>query len=173
MSLSAFSSLSGLQKVWSVWAMAVNLRLSMEAIPRDGAALWPGSYYEGMLGPILRGEKISLEPVKAADLETFRGWLADLEVKGYASEVVSLRTAYAFRELGLERLETECFTENLAMHRALEKAGYQRLGRRRRHIYKSGEWHDTVIFEVLREEWEELTSEAAGIGYCDGGRIHQ
>src|SRR5947209_989515 len=32
--------------------------------------------------------------------------------KGYASEAVALRTAYAFEELNLERLETESFDVN-------------------------------------------------------------
>jgi RimJ/RimL family protein N-acetyltransferase len=174
-----------------------------------------------MLGPILRGEIITLEPPKIEDIDTFRAWLADLEVtrtllvrfvpsrdaeekwyervaasdstviwsivvdgkpigntgidnidwinrhattgtvigeksawgKGYASEAVKLRTAYAFGELGLERLETECLAENVPMHRALEKSGYQRIGRRRRHVYKGGNWHDTILFELLRHEW--------------------
>ena len=73
--------------------------------------------------------------------------------KGYASQVVALRTAYAFQELGLERLETESFAVNMPMHRALEKAGYQKVGLRRHHIYRGGGWHDTYIFELLRDEW--------------------
>jgi RimJ/RimL family protein N-acetyltransferase len=60
---------------------------------------------------------------------------------------------YAFRELGLERLETETLAENSAMHRVLEKSGYQRIGRRRHRIYKGGEWHDAILFELVREEW--------------------
>jgi len=71
---------------------------------------------------------------------------------GYATQAVRLRTAYAFRELGLERLETESFAHNAPMHRVLEKAGYQRIGLRR-HLYKGGEWHDEVLFELLREDW--------------------
>ena len=74
--------------------------------------------------------------------------------KGYASQAVALRTAFAFRELGLERLESESFEHNIAMHRALEKSGYHKIGRRRRHIYRDGGWNDVFIFEVLREEWE-------------------
>ena len=73
--------------------------------------------------------------------------------RGYASEAVQLHTAYAFDELGLERLEAEAFAENGAMHRVLEKAGYGQFGRRRRAIYRGGAWHDLVLFEVLREEW--------------------
>ncbi|MGI8826555.1 MAG: GNAT family N-acetyltransferase [Chloroflexota bacterium] len=74
--------------------------------------------------------------------------------KGYASETVALRTAYAFEELGLERLESESLVNNLAMHRALQKSGYREIGRRRRYIYRNGQWNDAFVFEVLRDEWE-------------------
>jgi RimJ/RimL family protein N-acetyltransferase len=79
-----------------------------------------------------------------------------LHGKGFGTEVVRLRTAYAFNELNLQRLETESLAENIPMHRCLEKSGYLKLGRRRRRIYRSGVWHDSFIFELLREDWERL-----------------
>ncbi len=174
-----------------------------------------------MLGPILRGEKLSLEPATADDLPLFCAWFANLEVtrylllrfppslqmeeewfkrvaesqsmvywvmkvegrtvgssalhdvdwtnrhattgtiigepedwgKGYATEATRLRTAFAFNELNLERLETESYAENIGMHTALRRAGYREIGRRTHHQFSNGCWHDTVIFELLREEW--------------------
>jgi RimJ/RimL family protein N-acetyltransferase len=73
--------------------------------------------------------------------------------KGYGSESVRLRTAYAFNELGLERLETQSMAENVGMHRALERAGYQRIAVRRRFAFFEGCWHDSYLFELLRDEW--------------------
>jgi RimJ/RimL family protein N-acetyltransferase len=73
--------------------------------------------------------------------------------RGYASEAVRLRTAYAFDDLGLERLETQSFADNLPMHRVLEKAGYRTIGRRQRFYWRGGRWHDSLLFELLREEW--------------------
>lgn len=174
-----------------------------------------------MLGPILHGNAITLEPPKPEDLDIFRGWFADLEItryllarfpltseqeqewygaaarddarvlwsivaggctigntvihhidwinrhagtgtligdqahwgKGFGAESVRLRTAYAFNELGMERLETECFVENVPMRRCLEKSGYHKIGVRRRHLYKRGAWRDTLLFELVRDEW--------------------
>jgi RimJ/RimL family protein N-acetyltransferase len=174
-----------------------------------------------MLGPILWGEGIALEPPEPEDLPTFRGWFAELEVtqylmmrfvpaaqeeekwyqrvtasendliwkivaagktigttgihdiswinrnastglvigdrtewgKGYASESVKLRTSYAYNELGLERLATQSFADNVPMHRALEKSGYQKIGRARHVFFKGGRWHDVYLFELLRDEW--------------------
>jgi RimJ/RimL family protein N-acetyltransferase len=74
--------------------------------------------------------------------------------KGYASQAVALRTAYAFQELGLERLETESFAVNTPMHRALEKSGYRKIGMKKHYVYRGGVWHDAFIFELLRDEWQ-------------------
>jgi RimJ/RimL family protein N-acetyltransferase len=74
--------------------------------------------------------------------------------KGYGSEAVRLRTRYAFEMLGLQKVMTEAFAENLASIRALEKAGYRQCGTLRRHVFRHGRWHDFWVAELLREEWE-------------------
>lgn len=175
-----------------------------------------------VLGPVLKGRSIQLEPVGHEDLPLWSTWFADGEITrylmarfvpsdqeqrlrydrlakdesavwwrivvrgqtvgstllrdidwqnrhaesalliglrsawghGYASEAVRLRTAYAFGELNLERLESDSYVENIAMHRALEKSGYRAFGRRRRYVFRDGGWHDLVMFELLRHEWE-------------------
>ena len=73
--------------------------------------------------------------------------------EGYAGDSVRLRTRYAFEELGLERLESESVEGNVAMHRALEKVGYRKIGRKLRALYRGSVWHDSFLFELLREEW--------------------
>ncbi len=55
--------------------------------------------------------------------------------KGYASEIVALRTAYAFGTLGLE------------------KAGYQTVGVARHERWHLGRWHDAWLGEILRDDW--------------------
>lgn len=174
-----------------------------------------------MLGPILRGETVTLEPVHRDDLPLINRWWAIPEVirywggmdvpsqeqtdawwersaasrteviwmiraeeeaighsflsidwpkrsatsgmligevaawgKGYAREVVRLRTRYAFEDLGLERLESESVEGNVAMHRALERAGYRRIGRKRGALLRAGTRRDAFLFELLRAEWE-------------------
>lgn len=74
--------------------------------------------------------------------------------KGYASEAMRLRTAYAFRELGLEKVMSSVFVGNVASRRALERAGYRQCGLLRRNRFFNGQWHDEWLGEVLREEWE-------------------
>lgn len=74
--------------------------------------------------------------------------------KGYATEVMRLRTHYAFRELNLHKLLSEVFVANEASRRALEKNGYRTIGTSRDHFFTLGEWHDIWLGEVLREDWE-------------------
>ena len=74
--------------------------------------------------------------------------------KGYASDAHKIRTRYAFEMLGLEKIQSGAFTENIGSIRALEKSGYRQYGLERRHVYRHGRWHDHWLGELLREDWE-------------------
>ena len=43
--------------------------------------------------------------------------------KGYGTDVMRTRTRWAFEDLGLHRLQSECYVENAASKRCLEKTG--------------------------------------------------
>jgi len=75
--------------------------------------------------------------------------------KGYGSEAMALRTAYAFRQLNLHKLTSGALMENAPSKRALEKAGYKQVGIEREEHWRDGRWHDHWLCEVLRSEWEE------------------
>jgi [ribosomal protein S5]-alanine N-acetyltransferase len=74
--------------------------------------------------------------------------------RGYATEAMRLRTAFAFEQLGLEKVWTTAFLENVASRRALERVGYREVGVHRRHCFRHGHWHDLWVSELLREDWE-------------------
>lgn len=74
--------------------------------------------------------------------------------QGIATEVVAMRARYAFAELGLNKLHTDTWDENVAMKRALLKAGYREIGIRRKEFHRGGTWHDLWLGELLREDWE-------------------
>lgn len=177
-----------------------------------------------MLGPIVEGERIRLEPPRADYLPVFVSWLADRQVtryllvrhppsikqeeewlestardehsvlwtivlkdggrpigstalmkidwrhrhaesgiaigardewgKGHGREAMALRTRYAFRDLGLEKVSSYVSVHNEASRRALEGAGYRQCGVFRRHFFTDGRWEDAWIGEVLRQDWE-------------------
>lgn len=69
--------------------------------------------------------------------------------KGVATNVTQLVTAYAFRDLGLHRLELTAFVDNKAAIRAYENAGYQHEGIKRQSGFRHGGFYDKVQMSVL------------------------
>jgi len=52
----------------------------------------------------------------------------------------------------LERLEAQVDAENMASQRVLEKAGFQREGVLRKHLFIKGKSRDMVMFSILSSE---------------------
>ena len=80
--------------------------------------------------------------------------------KGYGTEAKNLMLDYAFGELGLLSLWAIAIEGNAASIRALEKQGYRRSGVFRKSTLVKGAWVDSIYFDILREEWEELRGRA-------------
>ena len=76
--------------------------------------------------------------------------------RGIGSTSMRLRTHFAFHQLGLEKLRSAAFAENLGSRRSLEKAGYTQNGIERREIFREGRWHDIVLYELLRNDWLQM-----------------
>lgn len=73
----------------------------------------------------------------------------DLYGRGIASEVIRLRTAYAWNELRLRRIHNWIAVRNRGSRRANEKAGYRQMGRFPRSWFRSGQWHDEWLGEIF------------------------
>jgi ribosomal-protein-alanine N-acetyltransferase len=74
------------------------------------------------------------------------------------TEAVMEILRYAFRDLGLNRVEATTDSENEASIRVLERTGFTREGRlRERSIYKGGP-HDELFFGLLAEDWRRRVS---------------
>jgi RimJ/RimL family protein N-acetyltransferase len=73
---------------------------------------------------------------------------------GYATETIRLGTAYAFQELGFEKVLASVYGCNGASVRLLAKVGYRECGVLRRNAFFAGQWHDEWLAEILREEWK-------------------
>jgi RimJ/RimL family protein N-acetyltransferase len=93
--------------------------------------------------------------------------------RGYGSEVVALRTAYAFLELGLEKIMSTVHSGNERSRRALERAGYRQCGLLRHNRFYNGTWHDEWMGEVLRDEWMvQYLASTAQIIATNGEAVH-
>lgn len=62
---------------------------------------------------------------------------------------------YAFKELGLEKLNGEVMDINEGVRKLHSKQGAREVGVLERHIYKNGMWHDVYIFEMTKQHWQE------------------
>lgn len=73
--------------------------------------------------------------------------------KGYGREVMQVRTRWAFEDLGLHRIESTCFAENIGSARCLAAAGYRQVGMFRQKEWRGGRWHDLIVWEILDEDY--------------------
>jgi ribosomal-protein-alanine N-acetyltransferase len=71
--------------------------------------------------------------------------------RGLATGAVEDAVAYAFRELGLHRVEAATLLDNVASQRVLEKAAFERIGVARRFLCINGEWRDFVLFQRVAD----------------------
>ena len=90
-------------------------------------------------------------------------WEADLGYEldperwgqGYATEAAGALVKFGFQDLALYRISSWCIAENTASARVLERLGFQQEGRLRRNVSFKGRCWDTLLYALLRDEWEE------------------
>ena len=75
--------------------------------------------------------------------------------KGYATEAFRLLLNYGFNQIGLQRIWGEIFVNNEASKHIAEKFGFKEEGRLRKTYFKNGEYTDSIIVGLLREEWNQ------------------
>lgn len=74
--------------------------------------------------------------------------------KGYGTEATRLMVRYGFWELNLNRIELAVVSFNKRAIRSYEKLGFQPEVVKRQSLYRDGEYHDTIVMGLLRDEWE-------------------
>jgi RimJ/RimL family protein N-acetyltransferase len=74
--------------------------------------------------------------------------------QGFGTEATRLVLDHAFLALGLSNVVLRVFAYNVAGIRAYEKAGFQRMGVRRKSKLMGGRLWDTVYMEALADEFE-------------------
>lgn len=74
--------------------------------------------------------------------------------EGYAPRGAALVVEFAFAELNLNRVQTAVFEPNRPSQRVMEKLGFEREGVQRQAQHIDGEFHDTYLYGMLREDWD-------------------
>jgi len=72
-----------------------------------------------------------------------RGW-------GAGTAAQRLLVEHLFTTTTVHRIWAGTQSDNAAEQRALEKCGFQREGLLRESVFRGGEWHDSVIYGILR-----------------------
>jgi RimJ/RimL family protein N-acetyltransferase len=93
---------------------------------------------------------------RAKALQAEIGWVLHPDQCGHglATEAVFELLRICFEELGLRRVTANCFGANEASWRLMERVGMRReLHAVRDSLHRSGEWHDTIGYAMLIEEW--------------------
>lgn len=73
---------------------------------------------------------------------------------GYAREAIEELLRICFEDLSLRRVVANCFADNVASWRLMERLGMRReLYSVRESLHRSGEWLDGMGYALLAEEW--------------------
>ena len=73
----------------------------------------------------------------------------------YALEAVDLLIKYGFNELGLNKIWTEIYEFDKMKINLLQKYGFKRDGQLRENYFYDGKWWDSIIFCLLRREFND------------------
>ena len=95
---------------------------------------------------------------RARGVQAELGWVIDPAHagQGFATEAARALLRICFEDLGLRRVIAQCFADNVASWRLMEKLGMRRETHSvRESLHRSGEWLDGFAYAILAEEWRE------------------
>lgn len=131
-----------------------------------------------VIGDLMISPADAWAQVEVADLakgvQAEIGWCIDPaeEGNGYATEAVRELIRIAFDELGLRRVIANCFADNTASWRLMERVGMRReVYAVKESLHRSGEWLDGMSYGLLADEWSGQGSRPSSINSRDEGPI--
>jgi len=126
----------------------INQRL--EDTLQDKAYMFGVYLLDGQLIGQITLSNVSRGVAQYADL----GYLMDhrMQGKGYMTAAVGLILGYAFRALGLHRVQAAILLHNEASRRVLEKSGFRPEGVARQYLKINGQWQDHQTYAILAED---------------------
>ena len=114
--------------------------------------------------------KITLFAFSEQNRRAEMGYILDRRYwgRGYMSEALQWLLAHAFETLNLHRLEADTDPMNASSLALLEKLGFRSEGLFRDRWWVHGEWHDSVMLGLLKEDYRrKIPTEAAGEEPCE------
>jgi RimJ/RimL family protein N-acetyltransferase len=121
------------------------------ALPRS---LYDLGIVSSETGQLIGALKLHLGPPQQKGAELGYVVRRDFWGQGIATEAARLGLELGFQGLGLHRISAFCSTQNGASGRVLEKVGMRQEGLLRSHLMVHGQWHDSLAFAILEDEWK-------------------
>lgn len=79
----------------------------------------------------------------------------DLRGKGYGTKATYTLVKYSFEQLNLNCIYSHIIDYNIASQRVKEKCGFKKDGILRNRVYKNNEYHDVIVWSLLKEEFND------------------
>ncbi len=95
---------------------------------------------------------------QAQGVQAELGWCLhpEHEGRGYATEAVQALIRFCFEDLGLRRVRANCFADNAASWRLMERLGMRReFYTVRETLHRSAGWLDGIGYALLADEWRD------------------
>jgi RimJ/RimL family protein N-acetyltransferase len=140
--------------------------LIMDLISEAGTELWfsrsalDGSRKEFMICLTEDGEPIGFTSLKNIDRINSKAEISmligrkDCWGHGYAKEARKLILAYAFNELGMNKVYTFNWVKNEKIIGLNKRLGFKLEGVLRADIFFKGEYRDMAVMSMLKDEWK-------------------
>jgi ribosomal-protein-alanine N-acetyltransferase len=126
---------------------AYRRRLIAYARDRDAGAAYPFFVFSSQDGALTGGITLSNVRRGVAQMGSVGYWCGKpFARRGHTLAAVKAMGEFAFRTLGLHRLEAACIPENAPSRALLAKAGFAEEGFARAYLKINGAWRDHVLF---------------------------
>jgi ribosomal-protein-alanine N-acetyltransferase len=129
---------------------AFRRRLVAYARDREAGAAYPFFVHRAEDDALTGGITLSNIRRGVAQMGSVGYWCGEAYArKGYTLAGVRALTTFAFRTLGLHRLEAACLPQNAPSRRLLARAGFQEEGEAKAYLKINGVWRDHVLFGMI------------------------
>ena len=76
--------------------------------------------------------------------------------QGIMTEALEEMLRFGFEEYGLNRIVAKVMKDNVGSVKVLQKLGFVQEGILRESLYKNGQYHDLMIFSILKSEYHRI-----------------
>lgn len=76
--------------------------------------------------------------------------------KGLGTDAMKTLIHFIFNYISINKIKLQVFSFNKGAIRSYEKCGFTKEGILRNELFRFGQFHDVVLFGLLREEWNQI-----------------